>query len=103
MNYDLMDEKVGKTIERNTSTSPAVPGFPATHRAEVEQDDSRGRKDKEEQIVSLEHLATFRLMVVAMERPEEAVHYILVRRPSNGFHRNETKNKDSEIRKHCSL
>ncbi len=84
VNDDLMYRHIGDAIDQDADAYIKAPVAPR-HDAEHHEQPARNGEDQGEEIVALKGAAGG-LVVVAVQRPADAVHHILVRGPGHELH-----------------
>jgi hypothetical protein len=84
MDDHIMNNEIGEAVGHDAVTDRLHPPY-MIYGAEHDQQHTGYGKDDEEGIIFLEK-SGFNLMVVAMEIPQESMHYPFMGRPGDGFH-----------------
>src|SRR5690606_14745075 len=90
---DIMDKKIGHAIQRDAQAYPKQVVVALGH-SQVQADDSGYSKNRKEEIIVLKEAGRLFFVVVLVEVPKDAVHDVLVGKPSHAFHGDKSQHYD---------
>jgi hypothetical protein len=95
VNYDVVHDKIAQSVSKNPQSDEELV-VKTSFCPEVKQQNTRYGKNHEKQIISLENMSVFRLVMVGMQIPQKSVHHKFVRTPCHAFHNQISSQKNQE-------
>jgi hypothetical protein len=88
VNQDIVNHEITQPVECDSEANKEQVIHSALH-AKVEKYDAGQRKNHKENIISFENIRIFRLVMIRMKIPHQAVHNVFMSHPGHAFHEKE--------------
>lgn len=82
---DVMYKKIGHTVQRNPHTNVKI-DIEAISTTKIHEKNGRNGKNNKEIIVFFQRRIAAVIVMVPVQRPQEAMHNVLVNEPGKAFH-----------------
>jgi hypothetical protein len=95
VNQDVVYREIAKTVKGNAQTNEKFVVHTSFY-PEVKKDDAGYGKNDKKDVIALKNTCIFRLMMIGMKIPHQAVHNVFVGTPRNTFHKKENAQKNQK-------
>ncbi len=98
-----MHDEVGRAVGHDTVAKSLQQGQ-AINRAKQKRKKARKKEEQRKGIIPLKGAFMVRIVMVLMHEPQEAVHHVLMEKPSHQLHRQKSRKKYREPgRQHAAI
>lgn len=95
VNDDVVHDKITQSVGKNSQTDEEAV-IKTGLCPKIKQQNTGNGKNHEKQIIALENMGVFRLVVIGVQIPQKTVHHVFVRQPSHAFHQQISGQKNQE-------